>query len=72
MWTFKNNTATKTKTCEITKEKYSVSMPIDLYYAWNDGALIQEILTHYTDEQREFLISDTTPEEWNAMEFEEE
>lgn len=33
----------------------------------DDGELIQAVLSHLSPEQREFLISGVTPEEWVAM-----
>ena len=39
---------------------------------WRNGALIQNALPHLTDEDREFLMSGITPEEWDAHFGEEE
>ena len=35
--------------------------------AWWSGKLIQDVMPHLTPDQREFLISGTTPEEWGKM-----
>lgn len=32
---------------------------------WRDGALIQDAMPHLSDDDREYLISGATPEEWN-------
>ena len=34
---------------------------------WYDGALIQNVMPHLSPEDREFIISGTTPEEWDDM-----
>jgi hypothetical protein len=39
---------------------------------WRNGALIQEAMPHVSIEDREFLITGATPEDWNAMSLEEE
>lgn len=31
---------------------------------WEKGALIQNVMPHLTPDQREFLISGITPQEW--------
>ena len=33
---------------------------------WMEGALIQDVMPNLTPEEREFLISGITPDEWNA------
>jgi len=32
--------------------------------AWKSGVLIQHAMPHLSKEEREFIISGTTPEEW--------
>ena len=34
--------------------------------AWRNGGLIQEVMPHLNAEEREFLISGVTPEEWEG------
>ncbi len=41
---------------DITKEQYE---------AWQRGELIQNVMPHLSDADREFLISGVTQEEWN-------
>ena len=41
---------------DITKEQYE---------AWRRGELIQNVMPHLSDADREFLISGATQEEWN-------
>ena len=49
---------TRTKEFDITEEQYN---------AWQGGALIQNVLPHLSDDDREFLISGATAEEWDAF-----
>ena len=39
---------------------------------WQNGALIQDVMPNLTAEQREFLISGSTQEEWDEAYPEEE
>lgn len=34
---------------------------------WQSGELIQNVMPHLTPDEREFLISGTTPEEWEEV-----
>jgi hypothetical protein len=34
---------------------------------WHDGTPIQEAMPHLTPDEREFLMTGTTPEEWDKM-----
>ena len=49
---------TRTKEFDITEEQYN---------AWKCGALIQNVMPHLSDDEREFLISGATAEEWEAF-----
>lgn len=40
--------------------------------AWEAGKHIQEVLTQYTDDEREFLMTGITSEEWDATFAEDE
>lgn len=35
--------------------------------AWQGGGLIQDVMPQVSDEDREFLISGVTPEEWDSL-----
>jgi len=35
---------------------------------WKSGKLIQNVMPHLSAEEREFLISGTTPSEWKILE----
>lgn len=39
--------------------------------AWNSGALIQNAMPHLSADEREFIMTGATPEEWDAA-FSEE
>jgi hypothetical protein len=49
---------TRTKELDVTDEQYN---------AWKCGALIQNVMPHLSDDEREFLISGATAEEWEAF-----
>lgn len=34
---------------------------------WRDGELIQKVFPHLTTDEREFLMTGTTPEEWGKF-----
>lgn len=37
------------------------------YAAWQQGALIQNVFPHLTADEREFLLTGITKEEWDSM-----
>jgi len=57
---------TVTRTSGISGVISKMEMPIkyEQYQRWLDGALIQDALPHLNAEQREFLMTGITPEEW--------
>jgi len=46
-------------------------MDLDVTYdeleRWMDGELIQKVFPHLTTDEREFLMTGTTPEEWEKF-----
>lgn len=60
------------KKCEITKEIYRVKIKKVDHKAWKDGAYIQDVARYLSDDEREFIISGTTPSEWLDMFGQEE
>ena len=62
----------------VTGDLYIIKMPNLKYIMWTAGAHIQDVMPELSNEQREFLISGTTPDEWNEIfkktpeEYEEE
>ena len=62
-----------TKRCAITKEFYTVTISVEQFMRVTKGEEhIQHIFPHLSKEQREFILSGTTPEEWDDMFKEEE
>ena len=61
-----------TKKSLITGIVRTVEMDItqDQFDQWQDGALIQVAMPHLSIDEREFLISGTTPDEWLLLEDE--
>lgn len=58
-----------TKKSQISGEVTTMDLPITQAQidAWSDGALAQEAFPDLTADQREFLISGITPEEWDMI-----
>lgn len=46
--------------------KMEMRFTFEQYQNWLDGALIQNALPQLTAEEREFLMTGTTPQEWEA------
>ena len=44
----------------------TMSLPIteEQYTAWEQGTLVQNAMPHLTPDEREFVMSGITPEEW--------
>lgn len=40
---------------------------LDAYEEWKGGKLIQDAFPDLNDEQREFIMTGITPEEWNKL-----
>ena len=54
-----------TKPCSVTHKEYAVTVPLLDYMSWKHGKqLIQTVFPDMSQEDREFLISGTTPAEW--------
>lgn len=60
----KDKEVTCSKICSITGEEYSLAVDVERYRLWKHGALIQNVFPELSIEQREFLISGWTPEEY--------
>ena len=66
-----NQTVTVNRLCIVTKKPYEVTVPMKGYNSWISGMLIQNAFPELSLEDREFLISSTSPEGW-AILFEDE
>lgn len=55
------------KCCGVTGEPYSVSVRADDYAAWKSGTLAQQAFPYLSREDREFIISGTSPKGWDIL-----
>ena len=53
------------RVCEISGGVYSVVVKLTDYERWLDGVLVQNAFPNLSAEEREFIITGTTPEEWD-------
>jgi len=64
-----------TKQCMLTGDTNTMDVPVtqDQLNDWTNGMLIQEAMPNLTAEDREFIMTGTTPEVWtkNFSEVEE-
>lgn len=58
--------------CFVTQKPYSVTVPISGLALWLTGTLIQDAMPDVPKEDREFLVSGTSPEGWNSLSGREE
>jgi hypothetical protein len=63
-----------TKTSILTGVEHTLDIPVTLeqLHAWQQGALIQNVMSHLSKDEREFLISGITESEWETYMKEEE
>lgn len=63
-----NGTVTLSGPCMVTKEQYSVTVPEVGYRQWVTGnVLIQNAFPTLPKDDREFLISGTSPKGWKQL-----
>jgi type IV secretory pathway ATPase VirB11/archaellum biosynthesis ATPase len=57
-----------TRTSMFSGKEYSIEIPVTeaQIEAWQNGELIQKAMPKLTADQREFLMTGVTPEEWEA------
>lgn len=55
------------KKCHITDRIYSIPVLYVSFEIWRDGGLMQNIFSELSIDEREFLLSGYTPEEWSKM-----
>ena len=48
-------------------QSLDINITIEQIKAWEQGSLIQDIMPQLTAEEREFIISGCTPEDFNAL-----
>ena len=61
------------KLSPLTGRETSMDLPItdEQLFAWSNGAPIQDVMPHLTDDQREFIMTGYTKDDWDAL-FEED
>lgn len=66
--------AVVTKQSPLSKVYHTATLVMtdDQYYNWQGGELIQNALAHLTAEEREFLMTGITPDEWGETFGDEE
>lgn len=55
------------KKCHVTGEIYSIPILYVSFEIWRDGGIIQNVFSELSIDEREFLLSGYTPEEWAEM-----
>lgn len=58
---------TKSGTCEVSGKRYQVTVTASQFRSWQEGTKVQHAMPDLNAEQREFWISNTTPDEWHRM-----
>jgi hypothetical protein len=69
-----DNTLRVTRTSILTKKVHVRDLRItaDQWAAWRNGGLVQNTMPHLTPDEREFLLTGATQEEWDAVFKEDE
>ena len=49
-----------------------IDITTDQFLSWIDGSLIQDVMPDISADEREFIMTGTTPDEWDAMFGEDE
>ena len=63
-----DGTTTFTKTCSVTNKPFSLTVQTELLDMWKERDLyVQDVFSHLTEEEREFLLSGMTPAEWDSL-----
>lgn len=61
------DTVVFSKKCDVTHEDYSVTVGRVAFEVWRRGRLAQIAFPELDADQREFIISGTTPAEWEKL-----
>jgi hypothetical protein len=62
-----NGTTVVSKMCTVNEEIYLVTVDTNKYHRWNYGECVQDVFPELFPEQREFLITSLTPDEWEEV-----
>ena len=49
-----------------------IDITTDQFLSWINGSLIQDVMPDISADEREFIMTGTTPDEWDAMFGEDE
>ena len=49
-----------------------IDITTDQFLSWIDGSLIQDVMPNISADEREFIMTGITPDEWDAMFGEDE
>lgn len=58
--------------CSVTNKTYKVTLSKEQYNRWQAGEFIQDVAPNMHEDDREFLISGITPQEWDKLFKDEE
>ena len=58
-----------TRTSPLSGKTHTLNIPVTAsqLYNWENGMLIQEAMPNLSTEDREFILSGSTPEEWDRL-----
>jgi hypothetical protein len=54
-------------TCDITRETHEFVVSVDAHERWTNGELIQKAFPDLSTDEREMLMTGTTPREWENL-----
>jgi hypothetical protein len=57
------------RTCPLSGETKTLDIPVtqDQFDAWRSGALIQNAMPNLSADEREFIMTGTTPDVWEEL-----
>jgi hypothetical protein len=58
---------TLSKKCTTSGKVYSLTLETIKYKQWERGSYVQDVWPNLTKEEREFILTGTTPQEWSNM-----
>jgi len=61
------NMLVATKPCPVCNQRSQLTVNEEAYFAWRNGALIQNVMPELSADNREILISGTHPKCWDKL-----
>ena len=55
------------KRCTVTGHLYEITVPHEDFKRWRGGELIQNVVPMLNPDEREIIMTGTTPAEWNEI-----